>query len=78
MPKPLVIVESPAKAKTIAGFLATATWSSPRWHIRDLPSDARDIPARSRGALGAAGVDVDNGFKPLYVVVQARRNVSPS
>ena len=45
-----------------------------RGHIRDLPSDARDIPAAFKGEPWARlGVDVDNGFKPLYVVVQGKK-----
>jgi DNA topoisomerase-1 len=75
MPKPLVIVESPAKAKTIAGFLGNGYMvESSVGHIRDLPSDARDIPAAFKGEPWARlGVDVDNGFKPLYVVVPGKK-----
>ena len=40
-------------------------------HIRDLPSDASDIPASMKGRR-RLGVDVDNGFKPLYVVVPGK------
>src|ERR1019366_2624918 len=74
-PKPLVIVESPAKAKTIAGFLGNGYMvESSVGHIRDLPSDARDIPAAFKGEPWARlGVDVDNGFKPLYVVVPGKK-----
>ena len=55
MPKPLVIVESPAKAKTIAGFLGYGYMvESSIGHIRDLPRNAADIPAAYKGgALGA-------------------------
>ena len=50
MPKPLVIVESPAKAKTIAGFLGSGYMVEPSvGHIRDLPSDADEIPAAFKG-----------------------------
>ncbi len=75
MPKPLVIVESPAKAKTIAGFLGSGYMvESSVGHIRDLPSDASDIPASMKGeAWARLGVDVDNGFKPLYVVVPGKK-----
>ncbi|HUC15485.1 MAG TPA: toprim domain-containing protein, partial [Acidimicrobiales bacterium] len=64
MPKPLVIVESPAKAKTIAGFLGSGYMVEPSiGHIRDLPSDADEIPASFKGEPWARlGVDVDNGF----------------
>ncbi len=76
MPKPLVIVESPAKAKTIAGFLGSGYMvESSVGHIRDLPSDAGDIPASMKGESWARlGVDVDNGFKPLYVVVPGKKD----
>jgi DNA topoisomerase I len=76
MAKPLVIVESPAKAKTIASFLGNGyTVESSVGHIRDLPSDASDIPASLKGESWARlGVDVDNGFKPLYVVVPGKRD----
>ncbi|HEX3538943.1 MAG TPA: type I DNA topoisomerase [Acidimicrobiales bacterium] len=70
MPKPLVIVESPAKAKTIAGFLGhDYVVEASIGHIRDLPSVAAEIPAAYKGEPWARlGVDVDNDFKPLYVV----------
>jgi DNA topoisomerase-1 len=76
MPKPLVIVESPAKAKTIAGFLGSGYMVEPSvGHIRDLPSDADEIPAAFKGEPWARlGVDVDNGFKPLYVVVPGKKD----
>ncbi len=66
----LVIVESPAKARTIAGFLGRDyVVESSIGHIRDLPRNASDVPAAYKKAPWARlGVDVDNGFKPLYVV----------
>src|ERR1700716_579269 len=75
MPKPLVIVESPAKAKTIAGFLGRDYLvESSIGHIRDLPRNAADIPAAYKGEPWARlGVDVDNDFKPLYVVAKEKR-----
>jgi DNA topoisomerase-1 len=68
--KSLVIVESPAKAKTIAGFLgADFVVESSIGHIRDLPRNAGDIPEAYKGqAWARLGVDVDNDFQPLYVV----------
>ncbi|WP_026240474.1 type I DNA topoisomerase [Parafrankia discariae] len=66
----LVIVESPAKAKTIAGYLGPG-WQveSSIGHIRDLPRSAADVPPAHKGKPWARlGVDVDNGFEPLYVV----------
>ncbi|MCU1595357.1 MAG: topA [Frankiales bacterium] len=66
----LVIVESPAKAKTIAGYLGPGyVVESSIGHIRDLPRSAADVPAEYKGLPWAKdGVDVDNGFKALYVV----------
>jgi len=74
MPKPLVIVESPAKAKTIAGFLGDDfVVESSIGHIRDLPRNAADVPATYKGEPWARlGVDVDNDFKPLYIVPPGR------
>ena len=70
MPKHLVIVESPAKAKTIGGYLGPDyIVESSIGHIRDLPRSAADVPASMKGEPWARlGVDVDNDFKPLYVV----------
>src|SRR5438309_9879068 len=75
MPKPLVIVESPAKAKTIAGFLGRdVVVESSIGHIRDLPRSAADVPPAYKGEPWARlGVDVDNGFKPLYVVAREKK-----
>ena len=74
MAKPLVIVESPAKAKTIAGYLGRDyVVESSIGHIRDLPRNASDVPAAFKGEPWARlGVDVDNDFKALYVVSQER------
>ena len=70
MPQSLVIVESPAKARTIAGYLGDDfVVESSIGHIRDLPRNAADVPAAYKGEKWARlGIDVDNGFKPLYVV----------
>ncbi len=70
MPNALVIVESPAKAKTIAGYLGTGyAVESSIGHIRDLPSNASEVPAAYRNeSWSRLGIDVDNDFKPLYVV----------
>jgi len=66
----LVIVESPAKARTIAGYLGPDyVVESSIGHIRDLPSRSADIPAEHKKEPWARlGVDVDHGFEPLYVV----------
>ncbi|GAA4605478.1 type I DNA topoisomerase [Actinoallomurus liliacearum] len=66
----LVIVESPAKAKTIAGYLGRGyVVESSIGHIRDLPEKAADIPSKYKSEIWARlGVNVDHGFEPLYVV----------
>ncbi|HUP69627.1 MAG TPA: type I DNA topoisomerase, partial [Acidimicrobiales bacterium] len=77
MPKPLVIVESPAKAKTIAGLLGPGfVVESSVGHVRDLPGDPSEIPLAYRGEPWARlGIDVDNDFKPLYVIPQRKKDV---
>ncbi len=76
MPKPLVIVESPAKARTIARFLgANYDVESSIGHIRDLPRNAADVPpAYKAESWSRLGVDVDNDFKPLYVVSRDKKD----
>src|SRR5262249_23491049 len=71
----LVIVESPAKARTIAGFLGRDyVVESSIGHIRDMPDKAAEIPARYRGEPWARlGVDIDHDFEPLYVVNSDKR-----
>jgi DNA topoisomerase-1 len=68
--KRLVIVESPAKARTIAGYLGSDfVVESSVGHIRDLPQRAADIPAEYKKEKWARlGVDVEDDFRPLYVV----------
>ncbi|MBW2702375.1 MAG: type I DNA topoisomerase [Deltaproteobacteria bacterium] len=70
MAKHLVIVESPAKARTLTRFLGDDfIVESSIGHVRDLPSKAAEIPSTHRGKSWARiGVDVDQGFKPLYIV----------
>jgi DNA topoisomerase-1 len=75
--KPLVIVESPAKARTIGALLGPEfVVESSVGHIRDLPRRAGDVPLAYKGEGWARlGVDVDNGFKPLYVVSAEKKDV---
>jgi DNA topoisomerase-1 len=70
VPKRLVIVESPAKARTIAGYLGPDfIVESSVGHIRDLPDSAAEIPEKYKGESWARlGVDVEHEFEPLYVV----------
>ena len=71
----LVIVESPTKANKIASFLGDGyIVESSRGHIRDLPTGAAEVPAKYKGEKWArTGVNVDNGFEPLYVVNPDKR-----
>ena len=66
----LVVVESPTKARTIAGYLGSGyIVESSVGHIRDLPRGASDVPAKYKGEPWARlGVDVDHGFEPLYII----------
>jgi DNA topoisomerase-1 len=62
-------VESPAKARTIAGFLGNEyVVESSVGHIRDLPSNAREVPEAYKRRWEVLAVDIDNDFKPLYIV----------
>ncbi len=71
----LVIVESPSKARTIAGYLGRGyVVESSVGHIRDMPDSAAEIPAKYRGEPWARlGVNVDDNFAPLYVVQSGKR-----
>jgi DNA topoisomerase-1 len=73
---PLVIVESPAKARTISKFLgADYRIEASIGHIRDLPSDASEVPAELKKEKWAKlGIDVENDFKTLYVVPADKRD----
>ncbi len=64
----LVIVESPAKAKKIGGYLGEGyTVLASVGHIRDLAQPSQ-IPADQKAQYGKFGVDVNDGFKPYYIV----------
>jgi DNA topoisomerase-1 len=73
----LVIVESPAKAKTIAGYLGSDYMvESSIGHIRDLPHSAAEVPAAAKQEPWARlGVNVDQDFEPLYVVDPKKKSV---
>jgi DNA topoisomerase I len=72
----LVIVESPAKARTIGGYLGDDyVVESSVGHIRDLPNSAADTPATIKDKpWGRLAVDVDNGFEPYYVVPRDKKS----
>src|SRR4051812_42672598 len=74
--KKLVIVESPAKAKTIGGYLGQDyVVEASIGHIRELPRNAAAVPAKYKGVPWAnLGVDVDNDFETLYVVSADRKD----
>src|SRR4051794_36779469 len=73
--KSLVIVESPAKAKTISKFLGgNYTVEASIGHIRDLPQGAKELPAEFKGEKWAyLGVNVDNDFTPVYIVPPSKK-----
>src|SRR5210317_710804 len=68
--KNLVIVESPAKARTISKFLGSDYQvEASIGHVRDLPAGKKDVPEKFKGESWAyLGVNVDNAFDPLYIV----------
>ncbi|HEX5615287.1 MAG TPA: toprim domain-containing protein, partial [Acidimicrobiia bacterium] len=80
MPKTLVIVESPAKARTIAGFLgdgdAEYQVEASIGHIRDLPKNEKETPdpyKPTHGRLG--GIDPDHHFDVRYIVPPSKKKV---
>ncbi|MCC7357611.1 type I DNA topoisomerase [Candidatus Uhrbacteria bacterium] len=67
----LVIVESPTKAKTIRKFLNVKNYTiiASMGHVRDLPSSQDEVPAAfKKTTAGQLGVDVENDFKPIYII----------
>ncbi|PVG82435.1 type I DNA topoisomerase [Nocardioides gansuensis] len=72
----LVIVESPTKATKIGGYLGAGyVVESSIGHIRDLPNNAADTPAKIKDKpWGRLAVDVDNGFEPYYVVPRDKKS----
>ncbi|MET9057060.1 type I DNA topoisomerase [Streptomyces antibioticus] len=70
----LVIVESPAKAKTIKGYLGPGyIVEASVGHIRDLPNGAAEVPEKYTGEVRRLGVDVEHDFQPIYVVNADKR-----
>jgi DNA topoisomerase-1 len=68
--KSLVIVESPAKARTIGKYLGKDfRVEASIGHVRDLPQGAKQIPAKYKGQRWAnLGVNVDDQFQPIYII----------
>lgn len=78
MASSLVIVESPAKASTIQKILPNDTYEvrSCVGHIRELPSSAKRIPAKYKDRpWSRLGVDIENGFQPLYVLIAGKQKI---
>jgi DNA topoisomerase-1 len=75
MAKPLVIVESPAKARTLTRFLGTKYRVEASYgHVRDLPESAADVPKEIKAKpWGRLGVDTEGDFTPYYVVPADKR-----
>ena len=75
--KKLVIVESPTKARTIKKFLgAEYDVESCMGHLRDLPESSKDIPEKyKKYKWSRLGVDVEDGFKPLYCIPSSKSKV---
>ena len=73
----LVIVESPTKARTIRKYLPNDyRVEASMGHVRDLPSSAKEVPAKIKGESWARlGVNVEEGFKPVYVVPSDKKKI---
>ncbi len=72
--KKLVIVESPAKAKTIAQYLGgDYDVQASVGHIRDLIEPKNLPPELKKGSIGKFSIDVENGFEPYYVVSDEKK-----
>ncbi|HKX75735.1 MAG TPA: type I DNA topoisomerase, partial [Acidimicrobiia bacterium] len=71
----LIIVESPTKARTISRFLGgEVVVEASMGHIRDLPRSAAEVPEKYKGEDWARlGVNVEEGFEPLYIIPKERR-----
>ena len=75
--KALVIVESPAKARKIGGFLGNDyVVRASVGHVRDLPAKAAEVPAAlKKESWATLGVNVENDFEPLYVIPTEKRKL---
>ena len=70
-----MIVESPAKARTISKYLGPGFQvEASIGHVRDLPHGAKEVPEKYKGESWARlGVNVDDGFAPVYVVPESKK-----
>ena len=77
--KGLVVVESPAKARKIGGYLGrNYTVMASMGHVRDLPANASEIPEeikKQKKPWASLGVNVEHDFEPLYVVPKDKRKI---
>jgi DNA topoisomerase-1 len=75
--KGLVIVESPAKARKISGFLGKDyKVLASMGHVRDLPANASEIPiAVKKEPWSSLGVNTDSDFEPLYIVPKEKKKI---
>lgn len=75
--KALVIVESPTKAKTIKKFLPKGySVDSSMGHIRDLPANAKEIPAKyKKEKWSNIGINIEKNYEPLYVISADKKKV---
>jgi DNA topoisomerase-1 len=75
--KGLVIVESPAKARKISGYLGKDYQVlASMGHVRDLPANASEIPAAvKKEPWSSLGVNTDSNFEPLYIVPKEKKKV---
>lgn len=74
--KPLVIVESPAKARTIGKFLGKDyVVEASIGHVRDLPKGRKEVPEKYKKENWAyLGIDVTEGFSPIYIVPDEKKD----
>jgi len=75
--KSLVIVESPTKTKTIKKYLPEGyVVDSSMGHIRDLPSSAKEIPAKyKKESWSNLGINPDSRYDPIYVIPASKKKV---
>jgi DNA topoisomerase-1 len=76
--KPLVIVESPAKARTIEGFLGRGQYTvkASKGHIRDLPRSSKEVPKGVTDPnVRRLAIDVNNHFEPIWIVPDQKKDV---